>query len=296
MRPRRAWLLNLDAEEEIFRGSTYRGPYRALADRPSLAERLGGLLPEGDVLLREPRDRAEGLVGVAWSPTPLALAALSASGASPSPAPLPAALRRTMSRRFCEEVGLTLPGAAFAVDVPTALGLLREPTPSGRWLLRRSWGFAGKGRLVSEVTATPGDASRGFVERAVAEGGVLVEPWVDRVGDFSIHGWLRPDGALVTGEVCVSQVNRGGAWESSRRATADELTRGERVALHTSLVETSVALRTAGFFGPFGLDAFRYAWGGETRFNPRCDINPRYSMAWAVGMGDRRPDLRASRG
>jgi hypothetical protein len=52
------------------------------------------------------------------------------------------------------------------------------------------------------------------------------------------------------------------------------------------------ALLEAGYFGPFGIDAFRWVdRAGVERFNPRCEINARYSMGWAVGMGSRRPDL-----
>ena len=47
-----------------------------------------------------------------------------------------------------------------------------------------------------------------------------------------------------------------------------------------------------GYFGPFGIDGFRYRdTDGHLRFNPRSEINARYSMGWAVGMRDKRPDL-----
>jgi hypothetical protein len=52
------------------------------------------------------------------------------------------------------------------------------------------------------------------------------------------------------------------------------------------------ALIRAGYFGPFGIDGYRWKdEHGTLRFNPRTDINARYSMGWAVGMGSRRPDL-----
>jgi hypothetical protein len=287
---RRAWVLNLDAEDEIFAPKGYRGPLRALAARPALLDKLGGLVPAGDVVVRAPDRSGEGLAGLAWCPTPRAVAALEAAGAKGPGAPSPEALRRTLSRRFCEEVGLTLPGACFATEREAAVARIREPTPSGRWLLRRSWGFAGRGRLA--VPAGPAsEPTRRFIERAVREGGVVVEPWVELRGDFGMHGWLGPDGALVLGEPCESDVNQGGAWLGSRRADAGALTAAERQALEASVRLVAAALTHARYFGPFGIDAFRYVWGIETRFNARCDINSRYSMGWATGMGDRRPDL-----
>jgi hypothetical protein len=50
-------------------------------------------------------------------------------------------------------------------------------------------------------------------------------------------------------------------------------------------------LRDHGYFGPFGIDGFRWRWAGRTGLRPRCEINARYTIGWAIGMGDRRPDF-----
>jgi hypothetical protein len=48
----------------------------------------------------------------------------------------------------------------------------------------------------------------------------------------------------------------------------------------------------AGYYGPFGIDAFRWRdQNGKQQWNPRCEINARYSMGWSIGMGQSRPDL-----
>ena len=47
-----------------------------------------------------------------------------------------------------------------------------------------------------------------------------------------------------------------------------------------------------GFSESPGQEAFRWEDGaGKASWNPRCEINARYSMGWATGMGDRRPDI-----
>ena len=69
----------------------------------------------------------------------------------------------------------------------------------------------------------------------------------------------------------------------------------KRDALLAAFDDTSRGLREAGYFGPFGVDAF--AWEdelGARRFQPRCEVNARYSMGWAAGMGALRPDLMAT--
>jgi hypothetical protein len=285
----RAWILNLDAEDEVFRPATYPGPYGALASRPDLAAKLGGLISQGDTVLR-PDSRVPGAIGHSWCPTPRAVDALRRAGASPAPAPALDVLRTVLCRGFGAVVGLTLEGAVWTDDVTVALDRVASAAPEGRWLLRRPWGFAGRGRLIATAGVAT-QAARTFIERATTDGGVLVEPWVRRTLDVSLHGWLSDDGELTAGEPCVSLVNEGGVWSGSRQATLAELTDEERQALDQALRTAAAALRDAGYFGPFGIDAFRYADADQLRFNPRCEINARYCMGWATGMGQRRPDL-----
>ena len=43
----------------------------------------------------------------------------------------------------------------------------------------------------------------------------------------------------------------------------------------------AAALRAADYFGPFGIDAFRYRSAqGDVLFNPRCEINARFTMGY----------------
>jgi hypothetical protein len=283
-------VLNLDAEDEVFRRQTYPGPFATLAARPELVGRLGGLIPEGDVLVTNDRVRAVGLEGRAWCPTPRAVDALVRAGARPPPAPPIDVLAEALSRTIGVRAGLTLPRALFTSKADEAVARLAEPVDGGRWLVRRSWGFAGRGRLVVPFGAqTPQVLA--FLKRAETEGGLLVEPWKDRTVDCALHGFLRRDGALVEGEPCTAEVNDGGVWIASRRAGGADLRLAEQDALRASLRQAAAVLRELGWFGPFGVDGFRYREDGEERFNPRCEINARYSMGWAIGMGDRRPDL-----
>jgi hypothetical protein len=79
-------------------------------------------------------------------------------------------------------------------------------------------------------------------------------------------------------------------------ATKSELSAAERKTLCDVAERTAHALAEAGYFGPFGIDAFRWRdEGGVLHFNPRSDLNARYSMGWHVGMGDWRPDVTPDR-
>jgi hypothetical protein len=285
----RAWLFNFDAEAELADPS--RGtPSRAFVARSeALVEKLASLLAPGDVVITE-GTRADGHRGRAWCPTPRALAAIARAGAEPPRAPPVDVLRGVSHRRFCAELGLTLPGARWAATRAEVDHAIRAS--EGRWLLRRPYGFAGRESLrVAAARLT--SAEERWIAASFEQGeGLLVEPWVERAGDFGLHGHLGEDGALVLGSPTLAICDERGAWRESRRAPPDALAPSELEALVRATTEAARALTAAGYFGPFGVDAFRYRDAtGALAWNPRCEINARYSMGWATGMGERRPDL-----
>jgi hypothetical protein len=287
----RAFFLNFDAEAELADPSA-RTPPRAVAARSrALAEKVRGLLAPGDVLIDEATRLPRGaFAGRAWCPTPRALAAIARAGAIVPAAPPLAVLARVNDRRFCAELGLTLPGARWVTTWEETREALAAPSPTGLWLLRRPFGFAGRGRL-RLAPARVGAAEERWIQASLGRGGLLAEPWVDRAGDFGLHGHVAQDGAVVLGAPTAQRCDDRGAWIASDRAGPGDLSAAEERALFEAAEEAAAALARAGYFGPFGVDAFRYRGArGALAFDPRCEINARYSMGWAVGMGAVRPD------
>ena len=290
----RAWILNFDVEEEMEDPSrTTRTA--ALARRVhDLAARVGSLLGPGDVVVDAAAGAAvrngRGYAGRAWCPTPRALAALERSGAEPPMAPRLDVLRRTNHRAFSAELGQTLPGGRY-VRSWTELEDALSATPTDSWLLKRAFGFAGRGRRRVRSEEARGVA-RTWIEASLRAEGLQVEPWVERCGDFGLHGFLDRDGVVYLGEPTEQEVDETGAWLRSSRAEPRALSPEERVTLVAEAERTAGALRDGGYFGPFGIDAYRWRTNaGELAWNPRSEINARYSMGWAVGMGELRPDL-----
>jgi len=234
---------------------------------------------------------ARGLLGRAWCPTPGALAALARAGARPPAAPPLAVLRRVNHRRFSAELGTCLAGARYVLARAELDDALAGPSPTGLWLLRRPFGFAGRGRLRVDPERLDAATER-WIEATLAAGeGLEAAPWVERAGDFALHGFVAASGTTL-GEPTAQRCDERGAWIASALALPGELSAGERAALFAAAEEAAAALRGAGYYGPFGVDAFRYRDArGAPAWNPRCEINARYSMGWAVGMGERRPDL-----
>ena len=285
-----AWVLNLDADRELARPERFQRR-KANQDRiealiPNLRPLIGPdarLVRDGDA-----EGAHEGCIGKAWCPTPSALRALTRVGATIAAVPELAVLRRVNHRAFCTELGPMLPGARFLDDFDAIVATLSEPTPSGSWLLKLPYGFAGTGRLpifVGRLT----DGERGWIRQSLSKGGLQVEPLVDRLADFSIHGTVAPDGTLRLGVPVRQEVSPGGVWESACLPSPSDLAAAERLALLDEAERVGRALFEAGYFGPYGVDAFRYRWGDETRLCSRCEINARYTMSWALGMGLVRP-------
>jgi hypothetical protein len=290
----RAWLLNFDAGDELAAPAGYTPSPAVLARFPALTARVAELLAPGDVVLtpEAPALPPEVFEGRAWCPTPRALRLLARAGAHVPASPALALLQQVNHRRFSAALRETLPGARFVTTWDEAAALLASPSPSGTWLLKRAFGFAGRGKRRLHP-GPPQGADRAWIEASLAPGaGLSIEPLVARTLDLGLHGFLSAEGTLTLGEVTVQEVDAGGTWRGSARAAAGTLGGNELRALREAAEESAAALREAGYFGPFGVDAFRWTDGaGQARFNARCEINARYSMGWAIGMGALRPDL-----
>jgi len=139
------------------------------------------------------------------------------------------------------------------------------------------------------------DAQRRWMARACEQGRALVvEPWLERVMDFSAQLEMTPRGLQLCGYTTLINDQRG-QFQANRAApnhirrlpdTMTALFREPRdiaVRLHAAYAEIFAllenGLRAADYLGPAGIDAFIYrAPSGEHRLKPIVEINPRYTM------------------
>ncbi|MEM7309867.1 MAG: hypothetical protein AAF682_24535 [Planctomycetota bacterium] len=298
-RPPRAWVLNLDAEHELEARGSYAPTraMRAIVERES-QRLLDELVAPGDVVLSGDQATggdARGLVGMAWSPTPRALARLERAGALVQAAPDTSALRAVNARPFAVGVRAPLVAASFdksvAATLDEALALLARPAPDG-WLARRSFGAAGRGRRRIESGCR--DATdRAWLAASLRLGPLVVEPWVRVTREYTRSGWVHADGAIEVARPCFQRVTRAGAWTATAPAARGEVVRDDDARLAAAAEAAGIALAQAGYFGPFGIDAFRHRVPGATRevLNPLSEINARFTMDWTTGLGERAEPL-----
>ncbi len=275
----RVWALNLDAEQELAHasGGAYTASRRTRAQLAVAAARFRALLPTEDRVLEGLlADDAAGRLGVAWCPTPSALAGLAQAGAVVPAAPPLEVLRAVNQRAFAFALA-RLPADVLCAREPEAEAALGRP---GDWLIKRGLSFAGRGRR-RHAGGPLDDAGRAWLRAALRQGPVLVTPWLGITLEVGLHGAIEPGGEVRRGRLTRQRVDPHGQHAASELADAGLLTGPERRALDDAFDATVAALQAAGYFGPFGIDAFRYRGG----FHPLSDLNARYSMGWPVGMG-----------
>jgi hypothetical protein len=139
------------------------------------------------------------------------------------------------------------------------------------------------------------DKQRRWIERALASGHpLIVEPWLERVLDFSVQLELTRDGLKLCGYAGLGNDQRGqfqANWadSASARKIPGDLPRpflaqvgvpGKLYQFYREVfARLEVELGATGYLGPLGIDAFIYQTAeGLLRLKPVVEINVRYTM------------------
>jgi hypothetical protein len=275
-----AWVLNLDAELELARPQFEYVPRLKLLEQ--LAQHGRGsraLLGPHDVLVEPGALVSNGFVGRAWSPTKLALARLRAAGVEPEPHPEPSVLRLVNHRLFACEAGGGLPGQRyFTARAPLEALLLRAEQP---WLLKRPLAFAGRGQM--RFYGPISDKQWSWLEVSLEQDGLVLEPLVTPTLEVSLHGFIWRDGRYELGRTCVQDVSERGVFRGVRLAQPGELEPNEAGAFLAAGDRVAELLHRAGYFGPFGIDGYRYRSPESSGFCALSEINARYTMSFVTG-------------
>lgn len=202
-------------------------------------------------------------------------------------------------------LGQTIAPAAFVTDLAAARALLDDDPRVGRaWRVKRAYGMAGRAHRV--VAPRPRAEQLAFLPAWVEAGGVQIEPDVAIDREWALHGVIDAGGvrlgvvdAIDAGGVRLGVVDAGGvrlgaltrqravrgAWVGSERAPMPE-DAAVAAEVERAARDAAGALAAAGYFGPFGLDAF--AWRdleGRAHLRARGEVNARYTMGFATGYG-----------
>jgi hypothetical protein len=282
MTRRFGWILNLDAELELARGKAgYVAPRKLVAQLHEHGRSSSRLLGPADVLLDdrlEPAKLAD-LRGRAWCPTPMAIAAMRALGVEPEPHPEATILRRVNHRRFCHELGGGLPDQYYVLSREQLLAALAGF--ERRWLLKRPLSFAGRGQL--RIIGPLSEKQWHWVDSSLVRDGLLLEPLVEPTLELSLHGFVWRDGRSQLGRICRQLVSPRGVFQGVQQAQESELHTAEASTFLAQGERVAGALAAAGYFGPFGIDGYRYTLAGTAGFCALGEINARYTLGFVTG-------------
>ncbi|MBM3837882.1 MAG: ferritin-like domain-containing protein [Verrucomicrobia bacterium] len=139
------------------------------------------------------------------------------------------------------------------------------------------------------------DTQRRWIESAVQQPcGVVVEPWLERLADFSMQFEMTGGGLKLIGYTGLindakGQFRANTAAPNFAKRLPSAVTRAfagspqivpEIYQMYEKLMESlEQELRAVGYEGPLGIDALVYRdAGGMSRLKPIVEINPRYTM------------------
>jgi len=188
------------------------------------------------------------------------------------------------------EVGVAVTTVETALEAITAI----RRRGHHRLIAKESLGLAGHNSIrLWEPELL--DSQRRWMANGLGNGRQLViEPWLERVLDFSIQLEMGPDGLKLCGYTGLINDRKGqyqANWAEAnchRRIPAavgalfrdrPEVASGFERFYANVFAPLGEELRRAGYLGPVGIDAFVYrAPEGGCRLKPIVEINPRYTM------------------
>jgi len=214
--------------------------------------------------------------------------------------PLPAARHDRIPERRAEdcapylcamdEVGIAVDSLTEALE---AIAVIRQ-REHHQIVVKQALGLAGNNaiRLFEPELL---ESHRRWIANAVENHRLLVvEPWLERVRDFSAQLEMMTDGLKLCGYTGLINDARGQFQGNSAAPKFERRIPQEIIGLFSEPPDIAtrlhalyadvfalleVELQRAGFFGPVGIDAFVYRTSqGDCRLKPIVEINPRYTM------------------
>jgi len=180
-----------------------------------------------------------------------------------------------------ETLGLESVVCRTAEEIARAVGVLRDHGYE-EGVAKLPFGAAGQ-KNRKFFTFAPTNLTRILKQ----QGAVVIEPWLPRVFDFSVHYDATDSGLQRLAFVQLENDRRGqfqACVASGKFRAPAEVVRfllGGALAVYDNEIPARLAplLRAAGYGGPVGIDAFVYrAPGGELRLRSVVEMNPRFTM------------------
>lgn len=179
--------------------------------------------------------------------------------------------------------------ARTSEEVEAALAALSETY--ARAVIKGAWGASGRSAVRAQTSAPDAHARRAWTA-LLNDGPVVVEPWLERIADYSWQFQVTEDAVIHYGPMRIVNDARGQFGAALLNRHSDGLptevlrfihdeggdTRWVRRYQERVAERVAAALRGLGYQGPAGIDAMLVREGGELRFDLGVEVNPRLTM------------------
>jgi hypothetical protein len=154
-----------------------------------------------------------------------------------------------------------------------------------RFTLKPRWGSSGRGRMAGQGSADA-TALAGGLARLARRGGAILEPWLERLEDLSVCVYVPPPSEASAWPTLLGSLEMLVTPSGSYRGHAGEVDARGRVysgrrddeELRAQSAWLAGRARARGFFGPCGIDAFRYREDDRALLRPAVELNARSTM------------------
>ncbi len=181
------------------------------------------------------------------------------------------------------ETAPSLKGGLFQELEPLDAYLKIHGSSHARWVIKPGFGNAAMG---SWRVAGSGltDNDKKLLDKALRENDeVVLEPWLERIEDRAILFELDESSQVQRLRTHALENTDAGAFLGMEPLDWEEAFGEQAGALTVWTNSVASAMHAQGYFGPVGLDLFRYRYAqGKSRWRLLSDINARLSMAWPV--------------
>lgn len=284
------WVLNPDAEREMSAKKSYavRAAFmKRIAERASL---FAALVEDDEFIFThqlsseasnapESKTNTTRTLALFWCSTPHAQACAKDTGLILPPAPSLEILKKVHDKAFITTnlSSLAIPGRQVIKSDKEWTHYRRSTR--GALRLKRRFAYAGKAQRVWPET---GGEDLRWLHDSLRTGGFIAERNIEASGEVSLHGVVGRAGVIL-GDICALNTDKHGAPTG-----IDRLSRAEELPLPRSVLtpiaeRVAAELLTNGYFGPFGIDILLT---GDDAY--LIDVNPRFTLGWSIGMGDKR--------
>ncbi len=224
-------------------------------------------------------DICNGLEGVAWGWNQSSIERLSLLGAVCT-TPSTECVKMVNSRKFCNEIAQRyatgIPDSIYCSNVKeviTACGRLRSRFPV---VIKPDFGNSGFGfyHINSED-----DLKNPPLGCMFQYGGAIVEPWCEKVYDFSSVCTVSPGGELSAFRHCRALTNSKGTFHGIYLAPHDPVLDHWKDVLEEKVRRVALEVAESGYFGTLGFDSIVYREKNELKLAPVIEINARHVMS-----------------